>query len=278
MLVDNHIVCVFQDGNVDSFTAAWVLWKKYPYAHVTNNITTLKPSDIRGKDVYIFGSVTTLQSLIPMSKYCSSMIVFQYEDTFLQEVFDYGSNLPENILIQFDANKSLATSAWDFFVNNNQRPALFSFIEDKVLWTNKYQETRAITSAIVDYPFDFIAWDHLMYGTPIDVLVNSGIAKLSQLKNDVIARMKTLKSRMNIAGYDVPAIQVTPPTASEVCLELSQGEPFAACYWDEPDGRVFELVSTSGFDVSQLVHPLGGHGTRHEAHVKLPNYHRMMNA
>ena len=44
---------------------------------------------------------------------------------------------------------------------------------------------------------------------------------------------------------------------------LANGEPFAACYWDTPTGRVFSLRSTDdGLDVSEIAKKYGGGGHR----------------
>ena len=39
---------------------------------------------------------------------------------------------------------------------------------------------------------------------------------------------------------------------------MAQGEPFAACYYDKEDGRVFSLRSTEdGLDVSEIAKAYG---------------------
>lgn len=40
--------------------------------------------------------------------------------------------------------------------------------------------------------------------------------------------------------------------------------PFAACYWDTPEGRVFSLRSKDdGFDVGEIAKQYGGGGHKH---------------
>ena len=51
--------------------------------------------------------------------------------------------------------------------------------------------------------------------------------------------------------------------SSDAGHELGKGRPFAACYWDTPDGRVFSLRSSAdGADVSEVAKQYGGGGHR----------------
>ena len=51
---------------------------------------------------------------------------------------------------------------------------------------------------------------------------------------------------------------------------MAEGEPFAACYWDTPEGRVFSLRSSSdGVDVSEIAKQFGGGGHKNAAGFKI---------
>jgi uncharacterized protein len=48
--------------------------------------------------------------------------------------------------------------------------------------------------------------------------------------------------------------------------DTSSPEPFAACYWDVPNGQVFSLRSCeNGVDVSEIAKQFGGGGHKHAA-------------
>ena len=52
---------------------------------------------------------------------------------------------------------------------------------------------------------------------------------------------------------------------------MAQNEPFAVCYWDTPDGRVFSLRSTDdGLDVQKIAVSYGGGGHRNAAGFRMP--------
>jgi nanoRNase/pAp phosphatase (c-di-AMP/oligoRNAs hydrolase) len=57
---------------------------------------------------------------------------------------------------------------------------------------------------------------------------------------------------------------------------MCAGEPFAACYWDTPDGRFFSLRSSdAGEDVSAIAQQYGGGGHRNAAGFSVPFGHTL---
>lgn len=51
---------------------------------------------------------------------------------------------------------------------------------------------------------------------------------------------------------------------------MCKGEPFAACYMDDPSGRTFSLRSAEdGVDVSEIAKRYGGGGHKHAAGFKV---------
>ena len=60
---------------------------------------------------------------------------------------------------------------------------------------------------------------------------------------------------------------------------MAQGEPFAACYWDTAEGRVFGLRATDdGVDVSDVAKQYGGGGHAKAAGFKVPRSHELAQA
>lgn len=52
---------------------------------------------------------------------------------------------------------------------------------------------------------------------------------------------------------------------------MAEGEPFAACYWDTPAGRVFSLRSRpEGLDVSEIAKAYGGGGHKNASGFQRP--------
>jgi len=87
---------------------------------------------------------------------------------------------------------------------------------------------------------------------------------------DLAELLKVTTRRMKIAGHDVPVANLPYTMSSDAGHQLAQGEKFAACYWDTPDGRVFSLRSSDdGLDVSEIAKLFGGGGHRNAAGFKL---------
>ena len=66
---------------------------------------------------------------------------------------------------------------------------------------------------------------------------------------------------MVIGGVEVWGASLPYTLTSDAGNLMSEGEPFAACYWDTPKGRVFSLRSKpEGVDVSAIAATYGGGG------------------
>jgi len=76
---------------------------------------------------------------------------------------------------------------------------------------------------------------------------------------------------VNIGGHDVPVANLPYTLTSDAGHRMAQGEPFAACYWDTPEGRVFSLRSSAnGLDVSAIAADYGGGGHDNAAGFRMP--------
>ena len=79
---------------------------------------------------------------------------------------------------------------------------------------------------------------------------------------------------MVIGAYDVPVASLPYTLVSDAAHLMAQGEPFAACYWDTAEGRVFGLRATDdGVDVSDVAKQYGGGGHAKAAGFKVPRGH-----
>jgi len=274
MLNGQNVVCIYQDVNLDSFAAAWCVWKRYPNAQFITQVDKSLPSYIEGRRVYVLGATFSVLSLIELAGYADSITVIDCKDSFEREFRNNRHQLPNNLSVVFDTERSIAGLAWDFFSFNQARSPIINYIEDRALWHFQYPETRPVTTALMAYPLDFETWDALLLQTDVGELVKEGEVLLRRLIRDVEQVIRTTRRRINIAGYDVPAVNIAPTMAVEAGVQLAKGEPFAVGYWDTPNGRVFDLVSVGdGIDVSELVMPFGGYGSRHEAAFVVPRDH-----
>ena len=79
-----------------------------------------------------------------------------------------------------------------------------------------------------------------------------------------------------IGGFDVPVANLPYTLTSDAGAVMCAGEPFAACYWDTPNGRSFSLRSTdAGEDVSEVAKQYGGGGHRNASGFRVPFGHEL---
>ena len=76
---------------------------------------------------------------------------------------------------------------------------------------------------------------------------------------------------MVIGGVEVPVANIPHTLTNDAGHLMAQGQPFAACYWDTPNGRIFSLRSTDeGLDVSLIAKAYGGGGHAHASGFQKP--------
>jgi oligoribonuclease NrnB/cAMP/cGMP phosphodiesterase (DHH superfamily) len=102
--------------------------------------------------------------------------------------------------------------------------------------------------------------------TSPEILVTEGQAIERKHLKDIHELLSVTTRVMKIAGYDVPVANLPYTMSSDAGHKLASGQPFAACYWDTPEGRVFSLRSSDeGLDVADIAKQYGGGGHRNAA-------------
>lgn len=175
----------------------------------------------------------------------------------------------------FDMDRSGAGIAWDFFHPGKDRPALIDHVEDRDLWRFALEGTREIQAAVFSYPYQFEVWDQLMKA-PVFGLYQQGVAIERKHHKDVAELVEVAKRQMVIGHYDVPVASLPYTLASDAGHLMAKGQPFAACYYDKAEGRVFSLRSTEdGVDVSEVAKLYGGGGHSRAAGFTVPRDHEL---
>lgn len=177
-----------------------------------------------------------------------------------------------------DLERSGATLAWDYLFPHQSRPALLGYVEDRDLWRFKLPGTREIQAAVFSYEYTFENWDRLMTGDAraLAALTAAGAAIERKHHKDVAELVAVCKRRMVIGGTEVWAASLPYTLTSDAGHLMAAGEPFAACYWDTVERRVFSLRSQDdGVDVSVVAALYGGGGHIHAAGFAVPRNHEL---
>lgn len=251
-------ICIYHGNCADGFGAAWVVRKALGEIEFFPGKYQEQPPDVTDKDVVMVDFSYKRQVLLEMAEKANSILILDHHKTSAEDLVD----LPANVTAKFDMNHSGSMMTWEHFFPGEPPPPLLLHIEDRDLWRFALPHTREIQAAVFSYPYDFKVWDKLMATAP-EVLAAEGEAIERKHFKDIKELLGVTTREMMIGGYRVPIANLPYTLVSDAAHELAKGRPFAGCYWDTPDGRVFGLRSTDeGVDVAAVAKQYGGGGHR----------------
>lgn len=266
---------VIYHGNcADGFGAAWV-FNQFGDFDFHPGVYNKTPPDVRGKDVYLVDFSYKPRVVEEMLQHTKSVTLIDHHRSAIEELKPLIESGRIDALA--DVTHSGAMLAWKWF-NSTERgaPQLLFHIEDRDLWRFALPYTREIQQNLFSYPYDFKVWDELMR-KPVDELIRDGTAIDRKHMKDINELIEVGRRTFNIGGYRVPVVNLPYVFSSEAGHLLAAGQPFAACYFDTPDGRVFSLRSTkgAGVDVDKIAQLYGGGGHPNAAGFSVPYGHEL---
>lgn len=298
-------LCIYHGNCADGFGAAWAVREALGAENVEFHAGVYQepPPDVTNRDVIMVDFSYKRDALYEMEKTAYSILILDHHKTAADDLAGYPPplegpydpaamwqwarecNAPNATHAVFDMERSGAGIAWDYFNPGKARPPLINHIEDRDLWRFKLPNTREIQAAVFSYPYDFDVWTGLMYATDLSELVLEGSAIERKHHKDVAELTQVVTRMMKIGGEVVPMANL-PYTLTSDAGHLLCGEvqcppgiggpttsryPFAGCYWDTPEGRVFSLRSRDdGFDVGEIAKQYGGGGHKHASGFRVP--------
>lgn len=282
-------LCIYHGNCADGFGAAWAV--RYALGDVVEfhaGIYGDPPPDVSGRDVVIVDFSYKRPVLDAMAARAASLLVLDHHKTAAEDLAGLpaarqswahhvgflGAPGCSSVGALFDMDRSGAGLAWDYFVGG-PRPRLIDHIEDRDLWRFKLEGTREIQSVIFSHPYDFAVWDDLVAQCQADPdiarMIKEGAAIERKHHKDIAELVAVTKRRMVIGGISVPVANLPYTLTSDAGNLMARGEPFAACYWDTPDARVFSLRSRpEGTDVSAIAKAYGGGGHKNASGFRMP--------
>lgn len=259
-------ICIYHDGCADGFAAAWAVRKFFAgEVDFHPGIYGEAPPEVAGREVILVDFSYKRDTMLPLIEHAKSVLIIDHHKTAEEDLRD----LPAKALTVFDMHKSGAMLTWQHLFPGKMAPILFDHIQDRDLWLFHLPLTREIIAAAYSYPMTFEAWDELLR-RPMLELEQEGRVIERKHRADVAALVKNASRRINFGSVSVPVANVPWMYASDVGGELAKGEPFAATYYDDADGRRWSLRSTAdGADVSAIAKALGGGGHRNAAGFRM---------
>lgn len=296
-------LCIYHGNCADGFTAAWAVYKAFGDGKVDFHLGIYgqEPPDVANRDVILVDfsyKRPVLENMLRSGdvRQARTILILDHHKTAAEDLA--GLSKPEGyaqpgcydpllwrakweqecewpVRCLFDMDRSGAQLAWDFFHPGDPRPLLVDYVGDRDLWRFKLPMSREINAYVFAHEYSFKEWDGLNvllvddHGAGLAGDMGGAIEKKHH--KDIAELVGVTKRRMKIGGHDVPVANLPYTLTSDAGNLMARGEPFAACYWDTPKGRVFSLRSTEhGLDVSQIAKGYGGGGHRNASGFQMP--------
>lgn len=293
----SRTICIYHGNCADGFTAAWVVWQALGNAvEFVPGHYGKPPPDVTGADVIMVDFSYKRPVIDAMAATCRTMLILDHHKTAAADLAGIGMPFtvsgwrahleavhnafhqldrdPRAPFAIFDMERSGAQIAWDFFFEIS-RPLLVDYVGDRDLWKFKLPHSREVAAWVFSFGYDFGQWSALQRGLSvahgIESIADQGRAILRKHDKDIAELLKVTAREMVIGGMRVPVANLPYTMASDAAHLLAADAPFAACYFDRPDARVFSLRSRDeGADVSLIAAGYGGGGHRSAAGFQKP--------
>lgn len=288
-------LCIYHDKCADGFTSAWAVYKALgDEVEFFGGVHQNPPPDVAGRDVIMVDFSYKRPVLDEMAKTARSILVLDHHKTAEADLADFtplpvfssvreewersklGDTSARKVNALFDMTRSGALITWEFFHPGKDVPNIVQYVSDRDLWQFKLPLSREVNAYVFAHDYTFKNWDYLDAATRdhmgIQHVADMGGAIEKKHHKDVAELTAVFKRRMTIGGHEVWCANIPYTLTSDAGHLMAKGEPFAACYWDTPEGRVFSLRSTDeGLDVSEIAKQYGGGGHRNASGFRLPH-------
>jgi uncharacterized protein len=266
-------VVIYHGNCADGFGAAWCFHHHHKdrYRFIPG-VYQNPPPDIRDSHIYLVDFSYKREVVESLLDKGNLITLIDHHVTAMEDLLPL---IDDNSIASFcDVNHSGAVLAWQFlsgYQGVDSMPELLWHIEDRDLWKFTLSGTREIQAAVFSYPYEFGVWDNLMK-MATNELEKEGRAIERKHHKDIAELLEVTTRWTVIDGNKVPVANLPYTLTSDAGHALCKkyGTPFAGCYWDTPDGRVFSLRSLeNGADVSQIAKKFGGGGHKHASGFRM---------
>jgi hypothetical protein len=298
--MSSKVLCIYHSNCADGFMSAWIVRKALgDGVEFHAGVYQDPPPDVTGRDVIMTDFSYKAPVIHELAAKARTLLILDHHKTAAEDLkslpppptgpydpdgmssWQEECGAPAALHALFDMERSGAGLTWDYFNPGIPRPKLVNHVEDRDLWRFKLDGTREIQAALFSYPYDFTTWSALVASVEADAdrLICEGAAIERKHHKDiteltkVVTRPMRFRYQADYSGSIVVPMANLPYTLTSDAGHLLCGDahPFAGCYWDTPDGRVFSLRSRdNGADVGEIAKQYGGGGHKHASGFRVP--------
>jgi len=298
----DRTICIYHGNCADGFTAAWAVWKALgDQVEFVPGIYGQDPPDVTGADVIMVDFSYKRPVLEAMAERARSVLILDHHKTAQADLNGFGVDMSgwkppfgwqrhmanvaqdgceglahKSQYVIFDMDRSGAQIAWDFFHPGQARPALVDYVADRDLWRFDMPNSRLVAAWYFSHSYDFVTWSRLATTLESDLgrveAYGDGAAIERKHHKDISELLAVTRREMVIGGHRVPVANLPYTMASDAAGQMAETAPFAACYYDRPDARVFSLRSRGdgGLDVAEIAAGYGGGGHKNASGFQVP--------
>lgn len=286
-------VLIYHDNCDDGFAAAWVVHKKWGDAleYLPSNYGRPMPEfNAHGKDVLVADFSFPPEQCEELVDKGARILMLDHHKTAKEALsgmhqihrptldnvgrcFDRMTGTwREEVLVEFDMERSGAKMAWDFAFPGEDTPDLVLAVEDRDLWRFNRPDTKLVSMYLRSLDRDFEQWDAAaaLYSDDPERF----LGEASAIKRFYDQRVKGICENAGIQyfqGHEGVAVTYACPYdfVSETChtlLAMYPDAPFAVAVIQNQEGVTYSLRSKDDrVDVSEIAKANGGGGHRNAA-------------
>ena len=251
--------CVYHDPCLDGFGSACIVKEALPNCKMIKGVYG-KPLSCKymDKNIILVDFSYKRDELLKIAKKAKRVVILDHHKTAKENLVD----LPDNVEVIFNMNRSGVGITWDYFHPNEEMPMLFQHIQDRDLWKFKLENTKRVGLAMYNKEFDFKVWKDILDKNDLTDIIEEGRILEGKASNDIKSLINTNTREMTFLGYENILVTNCPRIySSELGNITAKGRPFSVTYNDEKDMRTYSLRSTTGgIDVSDVAKKMGGGG------------------
>jgi uncharacterized protein len=270
---DKSIVVLYHGKCPDGFGGAYAAWKKFgdTATYISVDHGDAPPEGLDGREVYLVDfCYETAEQMDALAKTAKRLVVLDHHESARA----FAERAPEYV---YDAERSGATIAWNYFHPEMPAPRLMRYLEDGDLYRYALPETRDIFSYLLVLPFAFSAWDELALGLEDDAKRDAILKKASAYTEffEAFAQSSVERAKkVRFEGYEIyfvathPNITVKSYVGHELYTKLP---PFALIVTAHPNGFGVSIRGDGTVDVAKIAEKYGGGGHPGSAGFFIPN-------
>jgi uncharacterized protein len=268
-MAHKNVVILYHADCPDGFGGAFSAWKKFGHTaeYIPIDQYILPDVDFNGKNVYLIDVCYPLEIMKQLLDKTKEVTVLDHH----LGVRDVVEQMPTYV---FDAKRSGATIAWNYFHPGTSVPTFLKYVQDGDLYTFTLPDARAVLAYCYTQPFSFESWDTLITRMEDE----SERAKIRERGEIYVEYGEMLKQQVvdkawlvSFEGYEVLAVDAPRFFASDVGHTLAKLKgPLGLVVRVKRDGVRVSLRGDGSVDVSAIARKYGGNGHPNAAAFNIP--------